>query len=352
MIRVNRKEFQSVIERCARVAEVKATASNMRHVALSFDGKTLTYMATDMQLALRGTVDAVGDAERFTVNAKELQGILASLEGDEVKLALTDHKLAVSASGRRRFHASTLPFEDYPEIGAPNGTAATLQSAQLKLALTRVMFSAAPESESRQYLQGIKLRAADGKLHAATTDGRRGTRTTVPYDGECDLLLPAAAAREVLPLLDRVETVELSRAKHGNWITAGAESIRHQDYGSTFPPLDMMFSVPAAHSLTLAKSQLRDSLKALSRVNRAGTIRLTVADSTLTLEATGEDRDGIDVLAIEGGAPFTSGFVAQYLIEALTVCETDEVTLAYEGELDPLRLRSDDWEALIMPVRL
>lgn len=353
MIRINRQKFQSAIGRCARVASSKSTLDALQHAAISFDGKTLTYMVTDIQLALRGTLPAEGEPCSFCVNAKELQTILASLEGDEVKLDLTERKLAVSATGRRRFHASTLSHDDFPKVDAPNGTSAVIQSKQLKLALTRVMFGAAPETEARQQLQGIKLHTRDGKLIAATTDGHRAARTVIPYDGELDLLLPAAAARELLPLLDDFETVSLSKSRHGNWISAGTEHIRHQDYGASFPPVDAMLADQALHGFEIDRQALLSSLKALSRVNRDAVVRVTANGSTLTLETKGESKDGHDVLEIDADHPLDAGYTARYLVEALTACEAETVRIAYNaGDLEPLRIQAPEWEAIIMPVRL
>jgi DNA polymerase-3 subunit beta len=135
---------------------------------------------------------------------------------------------------------------------------------------------------------------------------------------------------------------------------------------ATFPPYAQVIPGSSERKAIVSREALLSALQAVSTCTskRTGGIKLTFADGSVRLFASDPDEGEADekVAASMGrgdGAlcklkPLTIGVNASYMLDALTVLASDEVTLATSGELDPIVVRGKDEStlAIVMPMRI
>src|ERR1700748_1649440 len=170
---------QSVVERRNTIPILSNVLMEARE-----DG-SLRLMATDLDLQVDETVPAnVTQAGATTVSAHTFFDIVRKLpEGSQVELTAAEGKMQVVA-GRARFNLSTLPRDDFPVIAEGElPTKFDLPAATLRQIIDKTRFAISTE-ETRYYLNGIYIHAADdgdgAVLKAAATDRHRLARVTVP----------------------------------------------------------------------------------------------------------------------------------------------------------------------------
>ncbi|MDR3663512.1 MAG: DNA polymerase III subunit beta, partial [Mycobacterium sp.] len=169
------------------VVEKRNTIPILANVMIAVRDDRLTLTATDMEIAVVEDVAATPSRNgACTAPAATLYEIVRKLpEGAEVELEHSggDAQLALR-SGRYATSLVVLPTEDFPSMTAgtlPHRFA--LSALALRSLIDRTRFAISTE-ETRYYLNGIYLHAAESDgtrvLRAVATDGHRLARVEEP----------------------------------------------------------------------------------------------------------------------------------------------------------------------------
>ncbi|MDH5798926.1 MAG: DNA polymerase III subunit beta, partial [Paracoccaceae bacterium] len=177
---IERASLLKTLSHVQSVVERRNTIPILSNVKLDAASGRVGLNATDMDLDIVDQAPAnVSEPGATTAPAHTLYDIVRKLpEGAEVELA-TDKggdKLVLK-SGRSRFQLSTLPTDEFPVMsGGDLPNSFTLGAGDLRSLIDRTRFAISTE-ETRYYLNGIYLHAADGAsgkvLRAVATDGHR-----------------------------------------------------------------------------------------------------------------------------------------------------------------------------------
>ena len=112
-----RDQILAPLQSVCGIVEKRHTLPILSNVLMEKDGERLTLLATDIEIQITTSTEAVGaEKAALTVAARKLQDILRSLpESAEVSLTLDDKRLQLKA-GKSRFNLQTLPAEDFPRM--------------------------------------------------------------------------------------------------------------------------------------------------------------------------------------------------------------------------------------------
>ena len=126
-----------------------------------------------------------------------------------------------------------------------------------------------------------------------------------------------------------------------------------------FPEYQRVIPKEGEKVVTLPSAAFMDGLKriALLSADKSNAVRVSLGDNKLTITSSnpdlGEAKDELPV-AWRGGA-LTIGFNARYLMDVLSVTDTDEVTLELGDEHSPGVLHAPgdrSYTAVVMPMRV
>ena len=368
---IDKLSLSRALAHVASVVERRNTIPILSNVLLSIGNNELTLTATDLDMEIVETVPATAKGEgATTVPAHMLHDIVRKLpEGSDIALQRdgAEGRLTVT-SGPAQFSLQTLPADDFPALSVEDlGHAFTLPAADLKRLIDKTRFAISTE-ETRYYLNGIYLHAAEsgGKpvLRAVATDGHRLAQAELPLPkGAKDMpgvIVPRKTVLELARLVEDADgdvRIELSQSKIR--VTTARVVLTSKLIDGTFP--DYQRVIPQGNDKRMevdntAFAQAVDRVSTLSS-DKGRAVKLTISDGKLTLSVNNPDSgSATEELTVDYGFdPLEIGFNARYLLDISGQLEsgTAEFQLADPGS--PTIVRDvKDASALyvLMPMRV
>jgi DNA polymerase-3 subunit beta len=368
---IDKPALAKALAHVASVVERRNTIPILSNVLIGAGANELKLTATDLDMELVETVAcrAKGDGA-ITVPAHMFYDIVRKLpEGNDIELERDgEQERLVITSGPAQFSLQTLPADDFPALSVDDlGHAFTLPAGDLKRLIEKTRFAISTE-ETRYYLNGIYLHAAEsgGKptLRAVATDGHRLAQVELPLPsgakGMPGVIVPRKTVLELSKLVEDADgdvRIELSPSKIR--VTAGRVVLTSKLIDGTFPDYERV--IPQGNDKRMAVdnaafAQAVDRVSTLSS-DKGRAVKLALADAKLVLSVNNPDSGrATEELSVEYGSdPLEIGFNARYLLDISQQLEsgTAEFHLADPGS--PTMVRdSEDPSALyvLMPMRV
>ena len=355
---------QSVVER-------RNTIPILNNVLMEAASGAITFTATDMELTISEKVEAdVGGQGAVTASAHTLYDIVRKLpDGAQVGLETGDGdgQLALR-SGRSNFQLASLPPADFPALNdeeQPHHFALSAASARALIDQTRFAIST---EETRYYLNGIYLHAADQDgtpvLRAVATDGHRLARFDVPLpDGAADIpgvIVPRKMVNEWRKLIDETDS-EISVGLSDTKMTLSFDdaTLTSKLIDGTFP--DYQRVVPEGND-NILEVDCRSFSQAVDRVSTISTeksraVKLSLNPGTMTLSATSLDQGRAEEeIEVDYDAdPMEIGFNSRYLLDIAERIQGEKARFRLgDGSSAAIVGDVDDANALyvVMPMRV
>ena len=355
---------QSVVER-------RNTIPILSNVLIdAADGK-VNFTATDLDLAIVDTVEAeVSKAGATTVPAHTLHDIVRKLpEGAQVEIGLDAEggKVRLTA-GRSKFTLSCLPRDDFPVMTEGDlPFRFDVGAADLKRLIDKTRFAISTE-ETRYYLNGIYLHAAETNgvpmLRAVATDGHRLARVESPLPegaaGMPGVIIPRKTVAELRKLIDENDetiTVALSDAKIRFAFRNAIVTSKLID--GTFPDYSRVIPTGNDKTLEVETKVFSDAVDRVSTIStdKSRAIKLELGEDCLTLSATSpENGTATEEIGVTYNAgDITIGFNSRYVLDIADEIEGEMARFQFADAAAPtLVLDSADEGALyvLMPMRV
>ncbi len=207
---IDKPSLTKALAHVASVVERRNTIPILSNVHLATRNNELKLTSTDLDMEIVETVPARAKGEgATTVPAHMFHDIVRKLpEGTDIDIAREGDQGRLTIScGPARFSLQTLPADDFPSLSVDDlGHAFAMPAADLKRLIEKTRFAISTE-ETRYYLNGIYLHAAEsgGKqvLRAVATDGHRLAQVELP--------LPAGAKDMPGVIVPRKTVAELAK---------------------------------------------------------------------------------------------------------------------------------------------
>jgi DNA polymerase-3 subunit beta len=355
---------QSVVER-------RNTIPILSNVMLRAERGGLALSATDMDIEMVERVGCqVARDGATTAPAHTLYDIVRKLrEGAQVELDVSGDKGAMTLrSGRSTFTLQCLPPEDYPLMaGGELPHSFTLAATELKGLIDRTRFAISTE-ETRYYLNGIYLHAAESNgmpvLRAVATDGHRLARVEMVQpegaQGMPGVIVPRKTVTELRKLLDESDaeiTLDLSETKIR--FTFGDAVLTSKLIDGTFPDYDRVIPTGNDKMLEVDRASFAEAVDRVATISteKSRAVKLSLDRNALTLSATSAE-NGTATEEIEvrySAAPIEIGFNSRYLLDIAEQIAGEGAQFAMADAASPTIVRdSADGSALyvLMPMRV
>lgn len=315
---------QSVVER-------RNTIPILSNVLIEAKGSALNLTATDLEIAVIETADIASAQDgAITAPAHTLYDIVRKLpDGAEIELdsTTTDGRIALRA-GRSQFALSSLPKDDFPVMAEGDlPYSFDLTGDELKRLIDRTRFAISTE-ETRYYLNGIYLHAAEEEgtpvLRAVATDGHRLAQAQLALpDGAADMpgvIVPRKTVAEVRKLLDEVTgsvTIALSDTKVR--FTIGSVTLTSKLIDGTFPDYERVIPKGNDRSLIVSGDLFAAAVDRVSTISteKSRAVKLKISQGMVELSANSPDAgSAVEEVAAEfESEPLEIGFNAKYLLD-------------------------------------
>ncbi len=355
--------IQSVVER-------RGTIPILANVRLDADKGGLHLTATDMDIAIVEKVSAdVQEKGSTTVPAHMFYEIIRKLsDGSSISLTQGDKGKLTIAAGQSKFSLASLPVDDFPVMA--EGELAhkfSITPAECKALLEKTRFAISTE-ETRYYLNGVYLHAANNQgasvLRAVATDGHRLARMEVGLpegaEGIPGVIIPRKTINELYKLVEEGgEKVEISLNESKIRFAVGNAVLVSKLIDGTFPDYERV--IPTGNDKVMevdgkAFSSAVDRVSVITSEKSRG-IKVALAGSKITLSASSaEQGTATEEISVSYGAdPVEIGFNSRYLLDMMAQVEGETAQFVFADANSPTIVRDPaDVGALyvIMPMRV
>jgi DNA polymerase-3 subunit beta len=368
--------FQSIVER-------KNTIPILANVLVEADegGDAVRLAATDLEVGLSSRCAAtITKAGAITLPAKKLFEIIRALPDTEVRITQSAAGTVNVAAERFSSRIQTLQRDDFPALPEPTGDGTeTLPAQTLREMIAKTQFAITGE-DTRYFLNGALFLFTDQAMSLVATDGHRlalvsagrgavpdGTTASAPAAAHGDaeatrVILPKKTLWELARLLgDDVETVTYERGENHLFFDLGGRQLISRMIDAQFPAYERVIPQGNDKRIEFERDRLTSAIKrvALLSTERSRAVKFQIDTGKVEITSSSpEVGEASEVLTVDYSGPALGiCFNAQYLLDFMSVAETESIALDFKDELSqavlsPVGGESSDYTYVIMPMRI
>ena len=371
-IDLKREAFSSTLQNINSVVD-KSTSSN-KPILSNFvirtvegEGSKVEFSSTDYELSLVERVEAeITEPGSICVNAKKVFDIVKELQGEDVKIRSTEQLWIHITCGSSEMRLPSVEVGLYPQTVLEDlPQSVTISVDDLKQCIDMTLF-AAITNESRRNLMGVCLSStSDQQTRWLSTDGHRLAQILKSVDDlnfseDQEVIVPRKALTEVRRTADLFgQTVVISFDERVMQFTGGRISFKTRLIEGKFPNCDPIIPKDNTMEIIVNRESFINSLRIVSSISseKLRPVKLLISQGVLKMESEkadyGEVVDEIEV-GYEGD-PFQIGFNSRYLLDVLSVIESEDIKLECKNSMSPTIIKStvdESFLSVIMPLRV
>jgi DNA polymerase-3 subunit beta len=366
---VPQTEFSAALALANAVADRRVTGQPILGNVLITARKdnNVEIAATDMTISIAEVVVAeVVKVGALTIGARYLHDVVKTLpKGKPLNVKAMENHWARLSIGRSEFKLMGQAPADFPALPSPKKSikVAMVPVDALAELVDKTVFSVSTD-EARVNLNGV-LFESNGELGTmVSTDGHRLTKLSLPLAGpklERGIIIPRKGMLEIKRILDRLGGGQVGVTVDGQHIFLQTDTmtLSVKLNNVVFPPYEQVIPKKYDRRVTADRAELVDMLTRAEVMapEKTATVRVQLAAGSMQVTADNPDL-GVAHQEIEveyQGDPLVAGFNARYMLDILGGCESQRVTLDFQGELDPCVIRpveGSDYLGVVMPMRI
>lgn len=369
--RIDRESFLKALQKVQGIVEKRTSMPILSNVLIEAAGDAIAIIATDLEVGLKSTYPAKVDREgRITVGAKKLYEIVKELPNQEINFSTKDNDWVEITCGKVRFNIVGLSPDEFPSVVSGKED----QFLELEAALLRTMIEktsyAICNDETKYNLNGIYTRVESGEngqmLKMVATDGHRLSIASGQFSGKANpellkgVILPKKGIYEIKKITDEGDgLLKFGFVESSAVLKKGETTLVMRLVDGEFPDYNRV--IPATNDQQV-KAKRDDLMHAVRRMailssEKFKGIMLEIDGNGIKISSSNPELgDAMEELEVTyTGEPFSVRFNARYLLDVLSVCETEQVVMKFKNELSPSIITpdtSDGFLAVIMPMRL
>lgn len=358
------QQLSQACQNVQRAASGKTSIPAIEGIYIQGYDSKLTLTGYDLEMGITTTLDARTEENGATVlNAHMLSDILRRLPGDTVTVECDSRQIATIKSADVKYQLIGISPEEYPELpSVSNGYPINIDQDLLKDMIRKTIFAVAVK-DTKLVHTGVKFEIGENQLRLVAVDGVRLAlrNETINYTDEpLQFVVPAKTLSEVVKLMNEEGgNVNIGVGKRHIVFELEGYSIISRLLDGEF--LNYKSAIPSM-TKTVVKVNTRSLMDSIDRTSLIITDRLkspvkcifknnTIDISSVTSLGSANDRISAEI----EGEDCTIGFNNRLMIEALRVCDTDEVKIMLNGSIQPILIVPPEGESfifLVLPVRL
>ncbi|MEQ3746366.1 MAG: DNA polymerase III subunit beta [Henriciella sp.] len=368
---IERGALLNALGHVQNVVERRNTIPILSNILMHAENGEVRFTATDLDIEAVDHADAKIDSDgAVTAPAGTLFDVVRKLpNGADVELELNpeNRQLAIR-SGRSKFSLPTLPASDFQTmVPDEDATEFEVDAADLRRLIDKTRFAISSE-ETRYYLNGVYLHAADTdggkKLRTVATDGHRLALSEVDApkgsEGLEGVIVPRKAVGEVRRLIDGMDSdVSVSVSDTKIVFKAGRAQLTSKLIDGSFPDYGRVIPKGNTKALIIDNKLFEAAVDRVATVSaeRSRSVKMSVSEGKLTLAVnsaeTGQGHEEIECDYTD--EPMDIGFNAKYLLDVTAQIEAEDARFLFNDPASPaLVLDPADPSAqyVLMPLRV
>lgn len=374
-LKIATSELSKALGRSQGIVEKKSTMPILSHVLLEAKKGQIVVSATDLDLAVSSehheSCEVVKEGS-LAVSARHLYDIVRALPEQQVTLKKAQNNYLEVKSGPSEFRIVGLPAEDFPALPRFEKVPfADVSPAGLLDMIERTAFAVSTD-ETRYNLNGVYFEPSAEALRLVATDGHRLSlverKVGATFGLKRGVILPKKGLQEVRKLLseaaegaeDKAET-KLGFVENSAIVRRPGVVLSMRLIEGLFPDYRQVIPKGGEKSVKLGRGRFLETLRRISLLStdKAHAVKLELSAGNLRVLSQNPDLgEAKEEIPVEyAGDALKIGFNARYVIEVLSVLQSDDVLLELADDLSPGVLRGagekdEGFTAVVMPMRI
>jgi DNA polymerase-3 subunit beta len=353
--------FQGIVER-------KNTIPILANVLLDAKGSEVRLAATDLEVGLKSRCAAkVEKAGSLTLPAKKLFEIVKALPDTDVTIQEDKNGVKVAAE-RFESRLQTMSRDDFPAM--PDGVEAdgvALPRETTRQMVAKTQFAITGE-DTRYFLNGALLVLKPKEMSMVATDGHRLALVTAPREAtaggpdELRVIVQKKTLLELGRLLGEAgDTVSFEKGENHLFFRFADRVLVSRMIDGQFPAYERVIPKGNDKAVEFDRDRLTNAVKrvALLANERSRSVKFQIEPGEVTVTSnSSEFGEAKEVIPVDySGTAVTICFNAQYVLDFLSVAETEIVVLQFKDEMSqavmkPVGANGYDYTYVIMPMRI
>ena len=365
--RIAADELKKALYRAQGIVERKTTMPILANVLVNATKSGVQITAFDLDLGIVSEHPAeVTKPGALTLSAKYLFDIVQNLPEAQVTVKKLANNYAEITSGPAHFKIVGMAAEEYPKLPKEENAPLVKVNGAVLLEMIKKTAFAISTDETRYILNGVLFEPREGgKVRMVATDGHRLCLVERELEGDFKLkagvIVPRKGLFELKRLLDEAPEAEcqLGFAENSALFKKPGLTMVMRLIDGQFPEYQRVIPKEGEKNVLVPKTRFLEGLKRISLLSadKSNAVKIGLAPNQLRITSQnpdlGEAKDDLDIAY--GGGPITIGFNARYLVDVLSVMESDEVTFELGDEHSPGVLHTPgdrSYTAVVMPMRV
>ncbi|MBL8739029.1 MAG: DNA polymerase III subunit beta [Planctomycetes bacterium] len=342
------------------VVPVKTPKPILQNLLVRADGDSITLFATDLEMAARVELDSVKVARKGTVllPARETAALLRELSDPTVTLESSEQRCRIESGGGSFVLLGEDPQQYPDEAQVKSGKRLELPAGRMLRMIQETVFAAARE-ETRYAINGVLIDAGGGCVRMVATDGRR---LSISYENvdtkvEFKVVVPLRALNTLGRALAEGSKTALTIDVGDKQIVfhTGKLQLVSQLLETRFPDYEGVLPKAADTTVEVQRAVLESALRRAAILCSADLrmVRFEVGEQSLRMTAESSARGRADVVvdcSVKGSGG-SINFNPDYILEALRVCQLDQVRLDMSDDSMPAKFTlGESFTYVVMPI--
>jgi DNA polymerase III subunit beta len=359
---VSKEKLLEGLQTVQNVVSTRTTLPILSNVLLHAEGGELKLTTTDLDVGVRGSVEASIDKPgSTTLPARRLFTIVRELPSSEITFEVDSKNVASIRSGPSFFKILGLPEEEFPPLPKfDNAKAFTIRQKDLKDGLKKTAYAISTD-ETRYVLNGILFTFKDNKLTLVATDGRRLALVDIelefPRSHEVDVIVPSKAVTELGRLLKDDGDVKLTVGENQIAFEINGTLLVSKLIEGNYPNYRQVIPAETKERITLERELFLNSVHRVSLLasEKSNSVKLVFSKNNIDIMANtpdvGEAKESMPVQY--KGKEFSIAFNPEFLMAPLRNLTNDEVFLDLTDEMSPGVIKiQTPFLYVLMPMRI
>lgn len=360
--KITKEKFIEGLRQVQHVVSTRTTLPILSNVLLEATGDRIRLTTTDLDVGVRGAVEAeVEEAGATTLPARKLASIISELPTSEVVVEVSENNVASIHAGPSFFRILGLSEDEFPPLpDFQNSKHFRVDQKRLRDGLKKTSYAISTD-ETRYVLNGIFCSFKNSTLTLVATDGRRlamvDHEIEVPEDQETEIIVPTKAVVELQRLLADAGEVEIHISDSQVAFELNGYLLTSKLIEGNYPNFRQVIPSETRHRVTVDRETLRETVHrvALLTSEKSSSIKLVFSEDNIEIMANspevGEARESLPVNY--KGEDMSVAFNPEFLMAPLRNLDVDEVHLDLIDEMSPGVIRiNEPFLYVLMPMRV
>ena len=370
--RIEKELFLKALQKIQGIVEKRTSMPILSNVLLEATENSLLVTATDLEVGMKSSYPAeVLSTGKITVSAKKLYEIVKELPSQPILFLTKDNDWVEIKCGKVQFNIVGLSpdeFPYFPDVKEEN--LFEMESSLLRGMLERTAYAICTD-ETKYNLNGIFAKVEVGSddvncLKMVSTDGHRLSIASGHFKGTAGpellkgVILPKKGVFEMKKITDEEGgTLLFGFMDNSAVIKRGDSYMVMRLVDGEFPDYNRVIPTANNRVVTVNKDDFSHSVRRMAILSseKFKGIMLEITAAGIRISSSnpelGDAMEELDV--VYSGEPIAVRFNARYLLDVLSVAETERVDMKFKDELSPSIIvpeNSGSFLAVIMPMRL